>query len=113
METLEFSSMFAGHYPKLAIDGYTDSSSAWLSANTSGAHDLEIHFPRSEKIGGIHLYSGYEGQAGTQIENFEIAYDSNGSWVVFNGGSPLSSHSQSRYQQLPYSEYRNRRMFRS
>lgn len=83
----EYSSVEGAGYPKLAIDGYSHACSAWLSEDSAGPHDLEIHFPRSEKIAGIHLYSGYEGQAGTQISDFEVAYDNGGSWVVFNGGS--------------------------
>ncbi|MDF1862257.1 MAG: glycosyl hydrolase [Verrucomicrobiales bacterium] len=82
-----YSSVEGAGYPKLAIDGYSHSCSAWRSADAAGPHDLEIHFPRTEKISGIHLYSGYEGQAGTQIQDFEIAYDNGGTWVVFDGGS--------------------------
>ena len=82
----DFSSVSGEHYPKLAIDGYVDDSSAWASADAAGPHDLEIHLPYAEEIGGVHLYSGFEGQNGTQMKNFQIAYQSNGSWVVFNGG---------------------------
>ncbi|WP_372846178.1 glycosyl hydrolase, partial [Pontiella sp.] len=83
----DYSSVAGANYPKLAIDGYVDDSSGWASANSAGPHDLEIHLQQGEKIGGIQLYSGYEGQPGTQIQNFEVAYDSGGSWVVFDGGA--------------------------
>lgn len=82
-----YSSLEGVHYPRLAMDGYADDTSAWASANAAGPHDLEIHLIQTEKIRGIQLYSGHEGQAGTQIENFEVAYENNGSWVVFDGGS--------------------------
>ena len=84
----KYSSVDGAHYPKLAIDGYADNTSAWASANTAGPHDLEIHLPQNENIRGIQLYSGWEGQAGTQIQDFEVAY-SNGAagWVLFDGGA--------------------------
>lgn len=83
----EFSSLSTGNPPKLAIDGYIDSSSAWLSENAAGPHDLEIHFPRAENIAGIHLYSGFENSPGSQVEDFEISYYFEGSWVTYSGGS--------------------------
>jgi hypothetical protein len=84
-----YSSVDGSSYPKLAIDGYADDTSAWASTNAAGPHDLEIHLPQGENIRGIQLYSGYEGQAGTQIQDFEVAYYDNSSsnWVVFAGGS--------------------------
>jgi hypothetical protein len=87
MRQYDYSSLNGNNYPKLAIDGYADDSSVWASADTAGPHDLEIHLAQSEKVGGIQLYSGYEDQSGTQIQNFEVAYDDDGSWVVFDGGS--------------------------
>ncbi|VGO19381.1 glycosyl hydrolase [Pontiella sulfatireligans] len=83
----EYSSVDGVHYPRLAIDGYADNASAWASTNVAGPHDLEIHLPLGENIRGIQLYSGYEGATGTQIQDFEVAYDDGGSWVLFNGGS--------------------------
>ncbi|MDF7806430.1 discoidin domain-containing protein [Pontiellaceae bacterium B12219] len=84
----DYSSVDGENYPKLAIDGYADNSSAWASANTIGPHDLEIHLPMAENIRGIQLYSGYKGMAGSQIQNFEVAYSSNATdWVLFDGGS--------------------------
>lgn len=84
----EYSSVSGNNYPKLAIDGYVDDASGWASTNAAGPHDLEIHLPQSEKIRGIQLYSGYEGMPGTQIQDFEVAYSSNGTdWVLFDGGS--------------------------
>ncbi|MBK1855364.1 discoidin domain-containing protein [Verrucomicrobiaceae bacterium 5K15] len=82
-----YSSIDGTRYPKLAIDGFAHDNSAWASADTAGPHDLEIHLAHAEKIAGIHLYSGYAGQNGTQISDFEVSYDDNGSWVVFDGGS--------------------------
>ncbi|MDF7799081.1 glycosyl hydrolase [Pontiellaceae bacterium B1224] len=89
----DYSSVDGENYPKLAIDGYADNASAWASANTAGPHDLEIHLPQAENIRGIQLYSGYEGAAGTQIQDFEVAYDNGGSWVLFNGGA-VSNNSE-------------------
>jgi len=82
-----FSSVSGAGYPKLAFDGYTHASSAWLSEDAAGPHELEIHFPRSEQIGGIHLYSGFEGQADTQLQDFEVAYWNGSTWITFDGGS--------------------------
>ncbi|MGD9418551.1 MAG: glycosyl hydrolase [Verrucomicrobiota bacterium JB025] len=87
MRQYDYSSVDGDNYPKLAIDGYAHDSSAWASANTAGPHDLEIHLHYAEEIGGIHLYSGYQGQIGSQISDFEVAYESDGNWVTFDGGS--------------------------
>ncbi|MDF7806468.1 glycosyl hydrolase [Pontiellaceae bacterium B12219] len=82
------SSIDGDNYPGLAIDGYVDNSSAWASADTAGPHDFEVHFPQKEKVRGIQLYSGWDGQSGTQIQNFEVAYSNDATgWVVFDGGS--------------------------
>ncbi|MGJ8650698.1 MAG: glycosyl hydrolase [Opitutaceae bacterium] len=104
MRQYEYSSVAGANYPKLAIDGHAHNGSVWASANTTGPHDLEIHFPQSEKIGEIHLYSGYEGQSGTQIQNFELAYDSGGSWVVFSGGAVTGNTDFERTIVLPTAE---------
>ncbi|MEI6891437.1 MAG: glycosyl hydrolase [Pontiella sp.] len=83
-----YSSIDGVNFPGLAIDGYADDSSAWASANAAGPHDFEVHFPQKEKVRGIHLYSGWEGQSGTQIQNFEVAYSNDASgWVLFDGGA--------------------------
>jgi hypothetical protein len=89
MRQYAYSSVRGNNYPKLAIDGYADGSSAWASTNAAGPHDLEIHLAQTEVISGIHLYSGYEGQAGTQIEDFDVDYwdDTASSWVTFVNGS--------------------------
>ena len=87
MRQYAYSSVEGDHYPKLAIDGYVANSSAWASADGAGPHDLIIDLPYAEEIGGVHLYSGFEGQNGTQIQSFELAYQSNGNWVNFNGGT--------------------------
>ncbi|MDF7806429.1 glycosyl hydrolase [Pontiellaceae bacterium B12219] len=87
MRQYAYSSVDGAGYPKLAIDGYADNTSAWMSTDAAGPHDLEIHLPQPENIRGIQLYSGYEGAAGTQIHDFEVAYDNGSGWVVFDGGS--------------------------
>ncbi|MDQ8190019.1 glycosyl hydrolase [Roseibacillus persicicus] len=87
MRQYEYSSVAGTAYPKLAIDGYVHNTSFWASADSAGPHDLEIHFPYAEKIGSVHLYSGYTGQSGSQIQDFEIAYESGGSWVPIPGGT--------------------------
>ncbi|MDF7824761.1 glycosyl hydrolase [Pontiellaceae bacterium B12227] len=87
----DYSSVDGVHYPRLAIDGYADNASAWASTDGAGPHDLEIHLPQGENIRGIQLYSGYEDAPGTQIQNFEVAYQDGGSWVLFNGGSVSSN----------------------
>ncbi|MGJ8654743.1 MAG: glycosyl hydrolase [Opitutaceae bacterium] len=99
----EYSSVAGTNYPKLAIDGHAHNGSVWASANTAGPHDLEVHFPVTEKVGEIHLYSGYEGQSGTQIEDFELAYDDGGSWVVFSGGAVTGNTELERTIVLPSS----------
>lgn len=100
MRQYDYSSLQGTNYPKLAIDGHAHSGSVWASANTAGPHDLEVHFPHTEKVGAIHLYSGYEGQSGTQIQDFELAYDDGGSWVVFTGGSVTGNTEFERIIQL-------------
>ncbi len=92
----DYSSVFGANYPKLAIDGYADDTSAWASTNAAGPHDLEIHVPQGEAVGGIQLYSGWEDSAGSQIENFEVAYYDSGTsnWVNFAGGSVSNNTEQ-------------------
>lgn len=97
----EYTSVAGTNYPKLAIDGYAHNGSVWASANTAGPHDLEIYFPQSEKVGQIHLYSGYEGQSGTQIQDFELAYYNGSSWVAFNGGAVTGNTEFERIIVLP------------
>ncbi|VGO15663.1 hypothetical protein PDESU_04248 [Pontiella desulfatans] len=87
MRQYAYSSVSGNNYPKLAIDGYADDSSGWASANTAGPHDLEIHLLENEAIGGIHLYSGYTDQPGTQVQDFEVAYHDGSGWVLFDGGA--------------------------
>ncbi len=88
------SSIDGDNYPGLAIDGYVDDSSAWASINAAGPHDFEVYFPQKEKIRGIQLYSGWEGQAGTQIKNFEVAYSNDAGWIVFDGGVVIDNDEQ-------------------
>ena len=75
------------NYPKLAIDGYVDDASSWLSS--TGTQDLEITLPQAENVRGIHLYSGLNGQPGTQMQDFEIAYwdTTTSAYITFSGGS--------------------------
>jgi hypothetical protein len=87
MRQYAYSSVSGSNYPKLAIDGYADDSSGWASANTAGPHDLEIHLLENEAINGIHLYSGYTDQPGTQVQDFEVAYYDGSDWVLFDGGA--------------------------
>ncbi|WP_372795361.1 glycosyl hydrolase [Pontiella sp.] len=91
-----YSSVDGANYPKLAIDGYADNSSAWASINSAGPHDLEIHLPQGEKIRGFQLYSGWEGLAGTQVRDFEVAYydSSTSNWVNFAGGAVTNNAEQ-------------------
>lgn len=88
-----YSSVAGSNYPVHAIDGYVDDSSAWASTNTAGPHQFQVHFPQSEDVRGIHLYSGFEGQAATVMEDFTVQYYNGSAWVTFSGGS-ITGNSQ-------------------
>ncbi len=81
------SSIGGANFPGLAIDGYVDDSSAWASTDTAGPHTFDVHFPQSELIRGVHLYSGFEGISGTQMEDFTVDYWDGSAWITFSGGS--------------------------
>ncbi len=87
LRQVEASSIDDVNFPKLAIDGYADDTSCWIGEG--GTQELEISWLQAEKIRGIHLYSGYDEQPGTQIENFNVDYWDSGSssWVTFANGS--------------------------
>ncbi|MDF7824760.1 glycosyl hydrolase [Pontiellaceae bacterium B12227] len=85
LRQVEASSISGENYPKLAIDGYADNTSCWVGS--AGTQELEVSWLQGEKIRGIHLYSGLEGQAGTQIQNFNVDYWDGSAWVTFAGGS--------------------------
>ncbi|WP_372797346.1 glycosyl hydrolase, partial [Pontiella sp.] len=81
------SSIDGENYPGEAIDGYVDDSSAWASTNTVGPHQFQVHFPQSELVRGVHLYSGFEGQSATVMEDFTVEYHDGSAWVAFSGGT--------------------------
>jgi hypothetical protein len=87
LRQVEGSSIDGVNYSKLAVDGYADDASCWVG--DAGTQALEILWLQAEKVRGIHLYSGYEGQSGTRIEDFNVDYwDSTASnWVTFANGS--------------------------
>ncbi|WP_372798499.1 glycosyl hydrolase, partial [Pontiella sp.] len=82
-----YSSVDGVNYPGLAIDGYVDDSSAWASTNAAGPHQFQVHFPQDELVRGIHLYSGFEGQPSTVMEDFTVEYHNGSAWVAFSGGT--------------------------
>ncbi len=81
------SSIDGENYPGEAIDGYVDDFSAWASTNAAGPHQFQVHFPQNELIRGIHLYSGFEGQTATVMEDLTVDYHDGSDWVTFPGGS--------------------------
>uniref|UniRef100_UPI0035678C24 RICIN domain-containing protein n=1 Tax=Pontiella sp. TaxID=2837462 RepID=UPI0035678C24 len=85
LRQVEASSIAAANYPKLAIDGYADDTSCWVG--DAGTQELEIVWLQGEKIRGIHLYSGLEGQAGSQIQDFNVEYWNGSAWTTFAGGA--------------------------
>lgn len=85
LRQVEASSISGANYPKLAVDGYADDASCWVG--DAGTQELEISWLQAENIRGIHLYSGWEGQPGTQIQNFKVEYWNGTAWVAFAGGA--------------------------
>ncbi len=87
LRQVEGSSIVGANWPKLAVDGYADDASCWVGE--AGTQALEISWPQAETVRGIHLYSGYDGQGGTQIENFTVDYwdGAASNWVTFANGS--------------------------
>jgi hypothetical protein len=100
-----YSSVSGANYPKLAIDGYAHNTSGWKSANTTATHDLAIYLARGDKVGSVHVYSGYEGQPGTQIQDFQLSYQNGGGWVNFDGGTVTGNTELDRIVHLNTPQY--------
>lgn len=75
----------AGHYPRLASDGYLGTS--WVSG-TNGPHTIEFTLRDEIKIRSAHLYSG-DGTLGSPIADFELEYsnDAGATWTPVPGGT--------------------------
>ncbi len=62
-----------------AIDGNIDDGARWISRQGSlGPEWLELIFPETVHLGGVHLYSGYQDR--DPIRDFELQYLSDGVW---------------------------------
>lgn len=63
-----------------AIDGEISDESRWVSARDAQEDAwLELTFPELVRLGGVHLYSGY--QSGDPIDGFDFQYLSGTEWI--------------------------------
>ena len=72
------------YYPRLAVDGYVDDNSRWLSLSNTNVHWLRVDFETTNKIDSAHLYSG-SGVNQNVITNFELQYLSGTNWLTIPG----------------------------
>jgi hypothetical protein len=72
------------YYPRLAVDGYVDDTSRWLSVSNTNTHWLRVDFETTNKIGSAHVYSG-SGVNQNVITNFELQYLSGTNWLTIPG----------------------------
>ncbi len=61
-----------------AIDGDTSDASRWISKKTDQTAWLEIDLGKTQKLAGVHVYSGYKQE--TPLESFTIQFWSDGKW---------------------------------
>ncbi len=62
-----------------AIDGGRSDASRWLSSAEAGPHWIELTLPSVQRLGGIYLFSGYQGK--DPITDFSIHSQQDGAWV--------------------------------
>ncbi len=62
----------------LVIDGRTDDASRWLSAKRTGGHWLEVTLAGPVRLGGLHVFSGYEGRDAPA--DFTVRFWRDGDW---------------------------------
>ena len=72
------------NFPKLAVDGFVDSSSKWQTTLV-GSNSLMVDLRIPAKIGSAHLYSG-DG-AVPPITNFVLQYWDGSAWQAIPGGA--------------------------
>lgn len=63
----------------LAVDGRTDANSRWLSLQKPGPHRLELRLSEPRKLGGLHVFSGYDDR--DPVTDFSVQFFQNGAWV--------------------------------
>lgn len=74
------SSSLDGKYtPAKAIDGEVSDASRWVSGKNDAKPALEITLPSVQKLGGIHLHSGF-GKIDA-VEDFSVEFWKDGKWV--------------------------------
>lgn len=70
-----------------ALDGRADDDSAWLSGTAGGTHTLEVDLPAVTRLGGVHVYTGLAGQAGTAAPAFLLERWTGSTWAAIPGAS--------------------------
>lgn len=72
------------HFPKLAVDGFADSSSKWQTSLV-GSNALQVELRINVKIGSAHLYSGDGAVA--PLTNFVLQYWDGTAWTAIPGAT--------------------------
>lgn len=72
------SSTFAGFTPAKAIDGVVSDDSRWVSQKSSVPAWLELELGGTQKLAGIHLYSGYQNT--NALQKFVVQFWREGQW---------------------------------
>ena len=80
-----------------AVDGEISDASRWISKKSDQPAWLEISLGATQKLAGVHLYSGYKGE--TPLDSFTLQFWRDGQWqaaveateAVENGADVVAS----------------------
>jgi hypothetical protein len=76
------------NYPKLAVDGYVNDSSRWLSPATTAGDTLEVDLIVPHAVGSVHLHSGFGTSPVTNLaSNFALDYWDGSAWAPIPGAT--------------------------
>ena len=75
---MKASSTAANSNPSKAIDGIVSDDSRWVSEASQEPLWLELDLGSVQKLAGIHLHSGYQGEA--PIRSFVVQFRRDGQW---------------------------------
>lgn len=87
------SASYKQHLPENAIDGNVSDKSRWIGkADKTGKAWLALKLASRQRVGGIHLYSGYQGAS--PINTFHLEYrDKQGEWRIIPSSQVTDNNS--------------------